>query len=184
MSGMCPDSQSAQLPDSKVYLSLSLSLGWSPATAVLQLPFQSLVKNESRQRVQFNSGSVGCSTQAGLSNSTVTEVTLSLYACMYFLSLSLSLASLAVNQPSHTDTRLVKTEMCVHVYEYVYIYIYAHRCVCVCNPWSHRDAFAFIFVLSQGDAGDFHGRHPTKTPWISCDMSQGRLTHVPAFSLY
>ena len=23
----------------------------------------------------------------------------------------------------------------------------------------------------QGDAGDFHGRHPTKTPWISCDMS-------------
>ena len=132
MSGMCPDSQSAQLPDSKVYLSLSLSLGWSPATAVLQLPFQSLVKNESRQRVQFNSGSVGCSTQAGLSNSTVTEVTLSLYACMYFLSLSLSLASLAVNQPSHTDTRLVKTEMCVHVYEYVYIYIYTHIGVCVC----------------------------------------------------
>ena len=32
----------------------------------------------------------------------------------------------------------------------------------------------------QGDAGDLHGRHPTKTPWISCDMSQGRLTHVPA----
>ena len=58
------------------------------------------------------------------------------------------------------------------------------RRVCVCNPWSHRDAFAFFFVLSQGiyfsDAGDFHGRHPTKTPWISCDVSRGRLTHVPA----
>ena len=40
-------------------------------------------------------------------------------------------------------------------------------------------AFSYAFgFLVQGDAGDFHGRHPTKTPWISCDTSQGRLTHV------
>ena len=32
----------------------------------------------------------------------------------------------------------------------------------------------------QGDAGDFHGRHPTKTPWISCEMTLGRRNHVPA----
>ena len=55
-------------------------------------------------------------------------------------------------------------------------YVLSCACVCVCNPWSHRDAFAFIFfVLSQGGAGYFHGRRPTKTPWISCGMSQGRL---------
>ena len=38
----------------------------------------------------------------------------------------------------------------------------------------------FYPQTSQGDAGDFHGRRPTKTPWISCDMSQGRWTQVPA----
>ena len=72
-------------------------------------------------------------------------------------------------------------------------------CVCVCVSTPVLKDFTPIFMtalvglsfgttlsdfpsMQQGDAGDFHGRHPTKTPWISCDMSQGRLTHVPAFS--
>ena len=38
----------------------------------------------------------------------------------------------------------------------------------------------FSSMKAQGDAGDFHGRRPTRTPWISCDMSRGRLTQVPA----
>ena len=57
----------------------------------------------------------------------------------------------------------------------------AAKCLCVWVSHSVSKSFPTVFPpLMQGDAGDFHGRHPTKTPWISCDMSQGRLTHVPA----
>ena len=73
-------------------------------------------------------------------------------------------------------------------------------CVCVCVSTPVLKDFTPIFMtalvglsfgttlsdfpsMQQGDAGDFHGRHPTKTPWTSCDMSQGRLTHVPALSI-
>ena len=60
---------------------------------------------------------------------------------------------------------------------------YARVCVCVCvcvNTCLSMLPFFLSYNIQQGDAGDFHGRHPTKTPWISCDMNQGRLTHVPA----
>ena len=33
----------------------------------------------------------------------------------------------------------------------------------------------------QGVAGDSRSQRPTKTLHVSRDMSQGRLTHVPAF---
>ena len=74
----------------------------------------------------------------------------------------------------------------------------ARVCVCVSTPVLKDFTPIFMTALvglsfgttlsdfpsmQQGDAGDFHGRHPTKTPWTSCDMSQGRLTHVPALSI-
>ena len=54
------------------------------------------------------------------------------------------------------------------------------ECVCVCHPWSHRDAFAFDFVLQQGVQAAHPVLHQRRHWMCAGDIDLGRQIDVPA----
>ena len=47
--------------------------------------------------------------------------------------------------------------------------------VCVCGVTEYPVTNFRLSLLPQGDAGDLCGRHPTKTPHLSCDIEADHL---------
>ena len=54
------------------------------------------------------------------------------------------------------------------------------RRVRVCHPWSHRDAFAFAFVLQQGAQAAHPVLHQRRHWMCAGEINPGRRIDVPA----
>ena len=52
---------------------------------------------------------------------------------------------------------------------------------CVCHPWSHRDAFAFAFVLQQGVQAAHPVLHQRRHWMCAGEINPGRRIDVPAW---